>query len=65
MKIRYFQDTDTLYIDFRAAQVSETRDLDEGTLIDLDEQGAVCAITLEHASARADIPAFSYEQIAA
>jgi len=45
--------------------VSETRDLDEDTLIDLDEQGAVCAITLEHASARADIPAFSYAQIAA
>jgi len=65
MKIRYFQDTDTLYIEFRAAQVSETRDLDEDTLVDLDEQGAVCAITLEHASARADIPAFSYEQIAA
>ena len=65
MKIRYFQDTDTLYIEFRAAQVSETRDLDEDTLVDLDEQGAVCAITLEHASARADIPAFSYEQVAA
>lgn len=65
MKIRYFQDTDTLYIEFRAAQVSETRDLDEDTLIDLDAQGAVCALTLEHASERADIPAFSYEQIAA
>jgi uncharacterized protein YuzE len=65
MKIRYFQDTDTLYIEFRAAQVSETRDLDEDTLIDLDEQGALCAITLEHASERADIPAFSYEQVAA
>lgn len=65
MKIRYFQDTDTLYIEFRAAQVSETRDLDEDTLVDLDEQGALCAITLEHASERADIPAFSYEQVAA
>ena len=65
MKIRYFQDTDTLYIEFRAAQVSETRDLDEDTLIDLDAQGAVCALTLEHASERADIPAFSYQQIAA
>ena len=65
MKIRYFQDTDTLYIEFRAAQVSETRDLDEDTLIDLDAQGAVCALTFEHASERADIPAFSYEQIAA
>jgi uncharacterized protein YuzE len=65
MKIGYFQDTDTLYIEFRAAEVSETRDLDEDSLIDLDAQGAVCAITLEHASERADIPAFSYEQIAA
>jgi uncharacterized protein YuzE len=65
MKIRYFQDTDTLYIEFRAAQVSETRDLDEDTLIDLDAQGAVCTLTLEHASERADIPAFSYQQIAA
>ena len=65
MKIRYFQDTDTLYIEFRAAQVSETRDLDEDTLIDLDAQGAVCTLTMEHASERADIPAFSYQQIAA
>ena len=65
MKIKYFQDTDTLYIEFRAAQVAETRDLDENTLIDLDGQGSICAITVEHASDRADIPHFSFEQIAA
>ena len=29
MKITYFQDTDTLYIEFRAGSVAETRDLDE------------------------------------
>jgi len=33
MKVRYFQDTDTLYIEFRPAKVSETRDLDENTLL--------------------------------
>ena len=64
MKIRYFQDTDTLYIEFRASDVAETRDLDENTILDLDKNGSICAITVEHASERADIPQFSYEQIA-
>lgn len=65
MKIKYFQDTDTLYIEFRAGRVAETRDLDENTLLEVDEQGRVCALTMEHASQRTDIPGFSYEQIAA
>ena len=62
MKIKYFQDTDTLYIEFRAAEVAETRDLDENTLLDFDRKGNICGITIEHASERADIPKFSYEQ---
>ncbi|HET7267922.1 MAG TPA: DUF2283 domain-containing protein [Oleiagrimonas sp.] len=65
MKIKYFQDTDTLYVEFRADRIAETRDLDENTLLELDDQGRVCAMTMEHASQRADIPGFSYEQIAA
>ncbi|MCK9368090.1 MAG: DUF2283 domain-containing protein [Metallibacterium scheffleri] len=65
MKIKYFQDTDTLYIEFRADHIVETRDLDENTLLELDEQGRVCAMTMEHASQRTDVPGFSYEQIAA
>lgn len=65
MKIKYFQDTDTLYIEFKATDVSETRDLDENTLLDLDADGNVCGITVEHARDRADIPKFSFEQIAA
>ncbi|MBM4208485.1 MAG: DUF2283 domain-containing protein [Gammaproteobacteria bacterium] len=65
MKIRYYQDTDTLYIELRPADIGETKDWDENTLIDLDTSGNICGITIEHASERADIPAFSYEQIAA
>ena len=65
MKIQYFQDTDTLYIEFKAADVAETKDLDENTLLDLDRDGNICGITVEHASKRADIPRFSYEQVAA
>ena len=65
MKIKYFQDTDTLYIEFRAAEVAETKDLDENTLLDLDSQGNICGITIEHAKERAEIPQFSFEQIPA
>lgn len=64
MKIQYFRDTDTLYIEFRSADIAETRDLDENTLLDIDTQGQICGITIEHASDRADIPQFSFEQVA-
>lgn len=65
MNIKYFQDTDTLYIEFRKEAVTESRDLDEDTLLDLNAAGDIVAITVEHARQRADIPHFSFEQVAA
>jgi uncharacterized protein YuzE len=65
MRIRYFQDTDTLHIEFKSDVVAETRDLDENTLLDVDNSGRILSITVEHASQRADIPRFSFEQVPA
>jgi len=65
VKIRYFRDTDTLYIEFRDVPVAETRDLDENTQIDVDERGILCGLTLEHASKRADLSGIDYEQVPA
>ncbi len=65
MKIKYFSETDTLYIEFRGDAITQSRDLDENTLLELDAKGNVCALTMEHAKERADIPAFSFEQVAA
>jgi uncharacterized protein YuzE len=65
MKIKYFSDTDTLYIEFRPGTVAETRDLDEDTLLDMDSDGNICAITIEHASTRAGAPEVSYERVPA
>ena len=65
MKIHYYAETDTLHIEFRDVPVAETRDLDGNTLLDLDATGDICAITVEHASERAGIPQFSYEQVTA
>lgn len=65
MRVRYFEQTDTLLIEFREAPVAETRDLDENIVLDLDKNGNICSITIEHASQRADIPTFSFERVAA
>jgi uncharacterized protein YuzE len=65
MKVQYFADTDTLYIEFRAGDIVESKDLDENTLLDLDADGNVCAITFEHASERTDVHHLTVEGIAA
>jgi len=55
MKLSYFNDTDTLYIELQGDLVAETRDFDEDTLVDLDAAGKLVAITIENASQRADV----------
>ncbi|WP_018938591.1 MULTISPECIES: DUF2283 domain-containing protein [unclassified Thioalkalivibrio] len=65
MKLQYFGDTDTLYIEFRGDSVAETRSLDEHTTLDVDASGGVCAITFEHASERTDLQHLTVEGIAA
>lgn len=64
-KIQYFEDTDTLYIEFREEDIAETKDLDENTTLDVDEEGKELAITFEHASTRTDIRHLTLEGIAA
>lgn len=65
MKVKYFKDTDTLYIEFRDSEILESRDLDENTVLDLDAAGHICAITFEHASQHTDVRHLTVEGIAA
>ncbi|MBT5485443.1 MAG: DUF2283 domain-containing protein [Gammaproteobacteria bacterium] len=65
MKVSYFADTDTLYIELKSTGVAETRDLDENTLLDVDAQGNIVSITMEHASRRTDIQNITLSGIAA
>jgi uncharacterized protein YuzE len=65
MKVTYFDDTDTLYIELRAGEIADTRDLDANTLLDLDAAGNICAMTFEHASERTDVGRITLEGIAA
>ena len=63
MKIKYFQETDTPYIEFNTNSIVETKELDENTILDLDANGKICALTLEHAKERTNLQKFSFEQI--
>ena len=65
MKMSYFDDTDTLHIAFSESDVSETKDLDENTLLDLDSRGQIVGITVEHASKRTDVSKLVLSGIAA
>lgn len=65
MKLSYFKDTDTRYIELLGSDISESKDLDENTVLDVDAKGDVCAITFEHASQRTDVSHLIVEGIAA
>ena len=63
MKIRYFIDTDTALIEFTNAPVAETREISETLYIDLDENGNLVSITVEHAKKQANLSEVSFVQM--
>lgn len=54
MKIRYFPDTDTLYINLRDKPSTETEEISEEVIVDFDAEGSVVGITIDHATQRMD-----------
>jgi uncharacterized protein YuzE len=63
MKIKYFEDTDTALVEIGKGAVTETRELSENVYLDLDAEGQVISITLEHASLRGDLSEFSFQRV--
>jgi uncharacterized protein YuzE len=55
--VQYFEDTDTLDLVFKDAEVRDTKDLDENTLVEFDAQGNLVSMTIEHVWERADVGA--------
>jgi len=63
MKIKYFTDTDTALIEFSSEKVSETKEISENIYIDIDGNGNLVGMTIEHAKKSGALSAFSYEEI--
>lgn len=64
MDIKYFQDTDTLLISFNDNLIVETKDINENVLIELDKNGNVVSMTLEHAKNFSNINNLSFQKLA-
>ena len=61
MKAKYFADTDTLLLQFNDADIAETFDLNENVLVEIDKDGRIVSMTVEHAKDQMDINEFSYQ----
>ena len=63
MKVRYFSDTDTALVEFVNRKNFETREINENIYVDLDEEGNLVSMTIEHAKANAGLQEFSYQEV--
>jgi uncharacterized protein YuzE len=63
MKIKYFEDTDTALLEFSDHPVFETKEINENIYLDLDKDGNLIGMTIEHALSQANINEVSFQQI--
>lgn len=63
MKIKYYEDTDTALVEFSFLEVIETREISENVYVDLDANGNLVSMTIEHARKNANLQEVAFEQI--
>lgn len=63
MKITYFPDTDTALIEFVDRMVAETREISEDIYVDMDGDGRLVSMTIEHAKTSARIKELSFQEV--
>ncbi len=64
MKVKYFSDTDTALVEFAINDVVETKEISENVYVDLDSEGNLINMTIEHAKKNAALTEFSYQEVA-
>ena len=55
MKLHYYPETDSIYIELRTVPGAETREVADGVNIDLDAGGNIVGIDIDHASIKLDL----------
>ena len=55
MKLSYFKDTDTLYIELRSTTSTYSNELQEGVVLDYDSEDKITGIEIENASSSIDL----------
>ena len=55
MKLNYYPDTDSLYIELSEEPSTESQEVTDGIVLDFGEQGAVVGIDIDHASKKVQL----------
>jgi uncharacterized protein YuzE len=55
MKLHYYPETDSLYIELKSQPGVEVREVADGLNVDLDAAGEVVGFDIDHASTRFDL----------
>ena len=55
MKLNYYPDTDSLYIDLSERTSVESREVSSGIVLDYDAQGNLVGIDIDNASQKVDL----------
>ena len=63
MKLHYYPETDSLYVEFRAVPSAETREIVDGLNVDLDLKGGLVGLDIDHASKRLDLATVETEAL--
>jgi len=63
MKVKDFPDTDTALVEFTDNEVAETKEISENIYADLDGQGNLVRMTIEHARKNAGLHEFSFQEV--
>ena len=55
VKLHYYRETDSLYIELQPGRGAEAREISPGVVVDLDAHGHVVGLDIDHASKQLDL----------
>lgn len=63
MKLNYYPDTDSLYIDLSERTSSESKEISEGVVLDYDADGNLVGIDIDNASDKVELEKLILSQL--
>jgi uncharacterized protein YuzE len=63
MKINYYPETDSLYIDLSEKTSTESREISEGVVLDYDSEGNLVGIDIDNASTKVQLKELSLRKL--
>lgn len=65
MKLNYYSDTDSLYIDLSERPSAESREISQGIVLDYDAEGNLVGIDIDNASRKVDLKMLTINKLPA